>query len=71
MTRFYRLRRGNPSLSPEEAERDPAYLGLKTFVRKGQCVICHKGVTMTDDLFHNIGVKDSTPGAPGHSARPC
>jgi cytochrome c peroxidase len=51
-----------------EADNDPAYLGLKTFVRKGNCIICHKGVTMTDHLFHNIGVKDSSPGAPGQTA---
>lgn len=55
-------------VSAAEAEKDPAYLGLKTYVRKGQCIICHKGVTMTDHLFHNIGVKDSTPGAPGQTA---
>lgn len=47
------------------AEADPAYLGLKTFVRKGQCIICHKGPALTDDLFHNIGVQDDTPGAGG------
>ncbi|HEX8704987.1 MAG TPA: cytochrome c peroxidase [Myxococcaceae bacterium] len=46
-------------------EQDPAYLGLKTYVRKGQCIVCHKGVTMSDHLFHNIGVKDQTEGAPG------
>jgi len=54
--------------SQAEADNDPAQLGLKTFVRKGQCIICHKGVTMTDHLFHNIGVKDSSPGAPGQIA---
>jgi cytochrome c peroxidase len=54
--------------SQAEAEKDPAFLGLKTFVRKGQCAVCHKGVTMTDHLFHNIGVKDSSPGAPGQTA---
>jgi cytochrome c peroxidase len=54
--------------SQAEADNDPAFLGLKTFVRKGQCAVCHKGVTMTDHLFHNIGVKDSSPGAPGQTA---
>ncbi|MBN1209155.1 MAG: cytochrome-c peroxidase [Myxococcaceae bacterium] len=49
-------------------EDDPAYLGLKTYFRKGQCIICHKGVTMSDNLFHNIGVKDTGPGAQGQSA---
>ncbi|QSQ28504.1 cytochrome-c peroxidase [Pyxidicoccus parkwayensis] len=51
-----------------KAEDDPAYLGLKTFVRKGQCVVCHKGPALSDDLFHNIGVKDSSAGAGGQWA---
>ncbi len=42
------------------AEKDPAYLGLKTFVRKGQCAACHKGPMLSDDQFHNIGVKDQS-----------
>jgi cytochrome c peroxidase len=46
-------------------QQDPAFLGLKTYVRKGQCIVCHKGVTMSDNLFHNIGVKDGSEGAPG------
>jgi len=54
--------------SQAEAERDPAFLGLKTYFRKGQCIVCHKGPTMTDHLFHNIGVKDSSPSAPGQTA---
>jgi cytochrome c peroxidase len=49
-------------------EKDPAYLGLKTYFRKGQCIVCHKGVTMSDNLFHNIGVKDQSEGAPGQLA---
>jgi cytochrome c peroxidase len=48
-----------------QAEEDPAYLGLKTFVRKGQCAVCHKGPALTDDLFHNIGLEDLGPGAGG------
>jgi cytochrome c peroxidase len=51
-----------------EAEKDPAYLGLKTYFRKGQCIVCHKGVAMTDHLFHNIGVKDGSAGAEGQTA---
>jgi cytochrome c peroxidase len=49
-------------------EEDPAFLGLKTYVRKGQCIVCHKGQTMSDNLFHNIGVKDKSAGAPGQVA---
>jgi cytochrome c peroxidase len=50
------------------AEDDAAYLALKTFVRKGQCVVCHKGPSLSDDLFHNIGVEDSGSGAGGQWA---
>jgi len=50
---------------PEQAEADPAYLGLKTFFRKGQCIACHKGPMLSDDQFHNIGVKDGSGGKEG------
>lgn len=50
------------------AEKDPAYLGLKTFVRKGACVECHKGPMLSDDQFHNIGVKDSSDSRRGVAA---
>ncbi len=46
-------------------EKDPAYLGLKTFVRKGQCAACHKGPMLSDEQFHNIGVRDDTEGRRG------
>jgi len=55
-------------VSVAQAEADPAYLALKTYFRKGQCIACHKGVTMSDHLFHNIGVKDGSEGAPGQTA---
>jgi cytochrome c peroxidase len=51
-----------------KAEQDPAYLGLKTFVRKGQCAACHKGPMLSDDQFHNIGVKDLSEGKRGVAA---
>lgn len=56
------------TVSVAEGEKDPAYLALKTYVRKGQCIVCHKGSVMTDHLFHNIGVKDGSEGAPGQTA---
>ncbi len=49
-------------------ESDPAYLGLKTYFRKAQCIVCHKGVTLADNLFHNIGVKDTSASADGQLA---
>ncbi|HSP81314.1 MAG TPA: cytochrome-c peroxidase, partial [Myxococcaceae bacterium] len=29
------------------------------------CIACHKGAMLSDDMFHNIGVKDTSEGAPG------
>ncbi|WP_375768818.1 cytochrome-c peroxidase [Archangium gephyra] len=52
------VRRFLEAVAAGKAEEDPAYLGLKTFVRKGQCSACHKGPMLSDDQFHNIGVKD-------------
>lgn len=43
------------------AEKDPAYLGLKTFIRTGRCVICHKGPMLSDGAFHNLGVREEGP----------
>jgi cytochrome c peroxidase len=48
-----------------EAEQHPAYLGLRTFFRKGQCIQCHKGPALTDNDFHNIGVADDSEGREG------
>lgn len=46
-------------------EVHPLHLALKTFVRKGECAVCHKGPTLSDQAFHNIGVADATDGASG------
>ncbi|MFP2932443.1 cytochrome-c peroxidase [Pyxidicoccus sp. 3LG] len=51
-----------------QADKDPAYLALKTFVRKGQCIVCHKSPTLSDELFHNIGVEDTGSGSNGRWA---
>ncbi|AKQ70411.1 Cytochrome c551 peroxidase [Myxococcus hansupus] len=59
------VRRFLTAVEAGQAEADPAYLGLKTFLRKGQCIVCHKGPALTDDLFHNIGVEDTGPGGGG------
>ncbi len=48
-----------------EAEKHPAYLGLKTFLRKGQCIACHRGPALTDNDFHNIGLADDSEGRRG------
>ncbi|MCR9243568.1 MAG: hypothetical protein NXI31_00945 [bacterium] len=33
-----------------------AQRGLKTFLTKGRCVLCHHGPTFTDGEFHNLGL---------------
>ncbi|AKF84294.1 cytochrome C peroxidase [Myxococcus fulvus 124B02] len=62
------VRRFLAAVDAGTAESDPAYLGLKTFVRKGQCIVCHKGPSLTDELFHNVGLQDKGPGAGGQWA---
>nr|WP_225937812.1 cytochrome c peroxidase [Myxococcus sp. RHSTA-1-4] len=62
------VRRFLAAVDAGTAEEDPAYLGLKTFLRKGRCVVCHKGPALSDDLFHNIGVEDTGPGGGGQWA---
>jgi len=49
----------------KDVSSHPLYLGLKTFVRKGHCIACHKGPNLTDELFHNIGVDDHGASDPG------
>ena len=61
------VRRFLQAVQAGTAEQDPAYLGLKTFVRKGQCVVCHKGRALTDDKFHNVGLKDAGAGKRGQA----
>ena len=39
------------TLTPQEQSGFALFLGL------GQCAQCHTGPTMTDDLFHNVGVR--------------
>lgn len=37
--------------------------GLRIFIRKGNCILCHNGPMLTDSGFHNI----ATPARKGHS----
>jgi cytochrome c peroxidase len=43
------------------AASDPLHVGMKTFIRKGRCIICHKGPMLSDSNFHNIGLKQAPP----------
>jgi cytochrome c peroxidase len=48
-----------------KAESDPFYLPMKVFIRKGHCIICHKGAMLSDRSFHNLGLMDD-PNDQGH-----
>ena len=36
--------------------------GLEIFISKGNCIACHKGVNLSDNEFHNVGVKTTDIG---------
>ncbi len=42
--------------SPANLLSDSAVRGLKLFIDKGQCTLCHSGPHFTDLEFHNIGL---------------
>ena len=43
-----------------EAISPEAKRGLKTFIGKGVCILCHDTPTFTDDEFHNLGIPQGT-----------
>ncbi len=53
------------AVEKEEHASLPLHFQLKTFVREGQCALCHKGPMLTDDDYHNIrlGTEGGTPPA--------
>lgn len=51
---FDRWVRGESDAMTPQAKR-----GLKLFMGKADCTACHKGPTLSDDKFHNIGVPGS------------
>src|SRR5581483_6281118 len=42
----------------------PERAGLKLFVGKGQCRLCHSGPNFTDGEFHNIGIQSLARSSP-------
>ena len=52
---FDRYVAGNTEAISPEAKR-----GLKTFIGKGVCILCHDTPTFTDNEFHNLGVPQGT-----------
>ncbi len=55
------------AVETDTAEKDPAHLGLKTYVRTARCIVCHKGPMLSDDSFHNIGVAELGAPDPGRA----
>ena len=52
---FDRFVAGDTAAISVEAKR-----GLKTFIGKGICILCHDTPTFTDNAFHNLGVPQGT-----------
>jgi cytochrome c peroxidase len=52
-------RAGNPKSSD-------FYDGMLAFVRKGRCILCHRGPMLSDGDFHNIGVSEPISEDTGH-----
>lgn len=51
---FDKFVNGRPNTFSVAAQR-----GLKLFVGKGRCNVCHSGPNFTDNNFHNIGVRQA------------
>ncbi|MXZ01443.1 hypothetical protein F4Y93_12675, partial [Candidatus Poribacteria bacterium] len=52
---FDRFVAGDTEAISPEAKR-----GLKTFIGKGVCILCHDTPTFTDNEFHNLGIPQGT-----------
>lgn len=48
-----------------QATADPFYPELFAFVRRGRCTVCHKGPTLSDGAFHDLGLSEGDAG-PDH-----
>lgn len=54
------------SAAQGQAAADPFYPQLRAFVRRGRCTVCHKSPSLSDGLFHNLGLSEgSGPVDPG------
>ncbi|MET0790012.1 MAG: cytochrome c peroxidase [Polyangiaceae bacterium] len=54
-SRFDRWMHGEPSALSSSEQR-----GAQLFVGRGQCVSCHSGPFLSDQKFHNVGLKPAT-----------
>jgi len=50
------IRKGDPDIINKQSYLNKSEIaGLKIFINKGKCFICHNGPLFTDQGFHNIG----------------
>ena len=61
-----RLRSGNSAYDrwrdgETEAMSPAAQRGLRLFIGKAECIMCHSGANFTDWRFHNLGVPSADP----------
>lgn len=53
--KFARALRANDPAGQKALDKD-AQLGLRLFIGRGQCILCHSGPNLSDGEFHNIGL---------------
>jgi len=48
------------SANQGQAAADPFYRQLHVFVRRARCAVCHKGPTLSDFQFHDLGLSEGS-----------
>ena len=56
---FMKKVRANPDRPLAELADGTALAGLRIFTGKGNCILCHRGASLSDQQFHNIGLGDT------------
>jgi cytochrome c peroxidase len=46
------------SVAQGQEQEDPFYADLLVFVRRGRCVVCHSGPSLSDRQFHDLGLTE-------------
>ncbi|WP_027390204.1 cytochrome-c peroxidase [Chrysiogenes arsenatis] len=54
----------------DKALNDVEKRGMQLFAGKASCISCHNGSSLTDNNFHNIGIKDEDKGRAGFTGNP-
>ena len=56
---FMKKVRANPDRPLAELADGTVLAGLRIFTGKGNCILCHRGASLSDQQFHNIGLGDT------------